>query len=632
MNSIVLEDGHLVIATKYDAELVAQIKQLPSRRWDPVKKVWLVSTKYAEDVQKIASTFNINYQAPTADILNDPELFEPQPEIKITYESYWFNLLFEYDLRLLDKVRAIPRSRYSAIMRAWTAPLESALEVLEFAQDTGATVDATCEEPFMEAKKLYERVAASRATTSDLEVEGLRGELMPFQKAGVEYAINAKRLFIADEMGLGKTVQALATIQKLEAYPAVIVCPASLKINWQREAKKWLPEDKTVVVLRGRKGDVPKADVVIVNYDILEYWSPLLKGFESAIYDESHYCKNPKAKRTKSAIALADKIEDGLVICLTGTPVLNNPSELTAQLRILGRLKEFGGATKFRDAYASTKHLPELNRRLRASMYVRRRKVDVLTELPPKRWSDVIVEPSDEHMKKYWEAEEDLISFLAGQAQSSAIKSGASSFEAREAALIATMKAQAAEQLVAVNTLKRLASEAKYTLACEWIDNFLASDSKLIIFTWHRDLANRIAEHYKAVKLTGESSEQERNNAVDSFQNDPDVKVFVSTLKAGGVGITLTAASDVLFLEQGWTPADMDQAADRAHRIGQQDSVTAWTLIAQDTIDEDIKELIAYKRELVDASTDGTALEDKQNVLTDLLIRLARKGINNVSS
>lgn len=628
MNSIFMKDGDLVISTKYDAELVAQIRQIPSRRWDSVKKVWLISAKHAEAVEKIAATFNIAYTAPPAEILNDSELFEPQPDIKITYESYWFNLSFEYDLRLLDKVRAIPRARYSAIMRMWTAPLESALEVLEFAQDTGAVVDGSCEEPFIEARKLFERVAASRATTSDLEIPGLRGELMPFQRAGVEYAINAKRLFIADEMGLGKTVQALATIQKLDAYPAVVVCPASLKINWQREARKWLPIDKTVEVLRGRKGEVPKADLVIVNYDILEYWSPLLKEFQAVIYDESHYCKNPKAKRTKSAIALADKIEDGLVICLTGTPVLNNPSELTAQLRILGRLKEFGGATKFRDAYASTKHLPELNRKLRASMYVRRRKVDVLTELPPKRWSDVIVEPSDEHMKKYREAESDLISFLAGQAKASAMKAGATSFEAREAALIATMKAQAAEQLVAVNTLKRLASEAKYTLATEWIDNFLTSDSKLIIFTWHRDLANRIAEHYDAVKLTGESSEKERNNAVDTFQNNPDTKVFVSTLKAGGVGITLTAASDVLFLEQGWTPADMDQAADRAHRIGQQDSVTAWTLIAQDTIDEDIKELITFKRELVDASTDGKVLEDKQNVLTDLLIRLARKGIN----
>jgi SNF2 family DNA or RNA helicase len=628
MNSVTLEDGHLIIQTPYDPELVAKIKELPQRRWDPVKKVWIVNTKYAQDVEKIAATFSIDYLAPTADLLNDSELFEPTPEIKITYEAYWFSLWFEYDLRLLDKVRAIPRARYSAIMRCWTAPLESALEVLEFASDTSAVVDGTCEEPFIEARKMYERVAASRAISSELEVEGLRGELMPFQKAGVEYAINAKRLFIADEMGLGKTVQALATIHKLNAYPAVVVCPASLKINWQREAQKWLPKNKKIEVLRGRKGTVPDADIVIVNYDILEYWSPLLKGFEAVVFDESHYCKNPKAKRTKSAILLADKIEDGLVLCLTGTPVLNNPSELTAQLRILGKLKEFGGASKFRDAYASTKHLPELNRKLRASMYVRRRKIDVLTELPPKRWSDVVVEPSFDHMKKYREAESDLISYLAGQAKKSAEAQGATTHEAREAALVATMKAQAAEQLVAVNTLKRLASEAKYSLAVEWIDNFLTSDSKLIVFTWHKDLANRIAQHYGAVKLTGDSTMEERTKAVDSFQNEPEVKVFVSTLKAGGVGITLTASSDVLFLEQGWTPADMDQAADRAHRIGQQDSVTAWTLIAQDTIDEDIKELIAYKRELVDASTDGKVLEDKQNVLTDLLIRLARKGID----
>lgn len=99
-------------------------------------------------------------------------------------------------------------------------------------------------------------------------------------------------------------------------------------------------------------------------------------------------------------------------------------------------------------------------------------------------------------------------------------------------------------------------------------------------------------------------------------------------MKAGGVGLTLTAASDVLFLEQGWTPADMEQAADRAHRIGQQDSVTAWLLLIENTIDEDIRDLIAYKRQLVDASTDGTKLQDKQNILTDLLVRLAKRGLN----
>lgn len=563
-------------------------------------------------------------------LLQQVEDILSEGQLVIKYDSYWFYLYFDYDITLIEKVREIPRSRYSPILRAWSAPLESALEVLQFATDVNAKVHNSCNEPFIEAKKIYEKVAASRATTSTFEVEGLGGVLMPFQKAGVEYAVNAKRLFIADEMGLGKTVQALATIHQLQTYPAVIVCPASLKINWQREANKWLPQDKQVNILRGRRGGLPKADIVIINYDILEYWVPFLIEFKAVVFDESHYCKNPKAKRTKAAIALADKIKEP-IICLTGTPVLNNPSELTAQLRILGRLQEFGGATKFRNAYASAKHLPELNRRLRQSMYVRRRKIDVLKELPPKRWSDVIVEPSFEHMKKYREAEADLISFLSRRAQEFAEKAGATTQEAREAALVATMKAQSAEQLVAVNTLKRLASEAKYSLAVEWIDNFLTSESKLIIFTWHKDLANRIAEHYGAVKLTGDSTMEERTLAVDTFQTEEGCKVFVSTLKAGGVGITLTAASDVLFLEQGWTPADMDQAADRAHRIGQEDSVTAWTLLAEGTIDEDIRELISYKRELVDATTDGKVLEDKQNVLTDLLIRLARRGINETN-
>jgi SNF2 family DNA or RNA helicase len=563
-------------------------------------------------------------------LLQEIEDILTEGKIVIKYDAYWFYLYFDYDIKLIEKVREIPRSRYSSILRAWSAPYESALEVLEFATDTQAQVHESCTEPFIEARKMYKQVAASRATDSNFEVEGLGGELMPFQRAGVEYAVNAKRLFIADEMGLGKTVQALAVIHKLNTYPAIIVCPASLKINWQRETKKWLPKDKTVEVLRGRKGYVPSADIVIVNYDILDYWASLLNGFKAVVFDESHYCKNPKAKRTKAAIALADKVQEP-IMCLTGTPVLNNPSELTAQLRILGRLKEFGGASKFRDTYTGNRHLPELNRRLRQSMYVRRRKIDVLKELPPKRWSDVIVEPAFDQMKKYREAESDLISFLARRAHESAEKAGATTHEAREAALIATMKAQAAEQLVAVNTLKKLASEAKYSSAVEWIDNFLTSESKLIVFTWHKDLANKIAKHYGAVKLTGDSTIEERTHAVDTFQTDSNCKVFVSTLKAGGVGITLTASSDVLFLEQGWTPADMDQAADRAHRIGQQDSVTAWTLIAEGTIDEDIKELIAYKRELVDASTDGKVLEDKQNILTDLLIRLARRGIDETN-
>lgn len=621
MNSVTLEGGHLVIRTQYDPELVAQIRQLPQRRWDAKEKVWYVAPKYHREVKNIADNFSIEFSVETENIPT-----QDTNDVHITYDTDTFYLTFDYDIVLLEKVRAIPRARYSAIMKAWSAPKESAVEVLQFAEDVEAIVDPSCHEVLEEAKKEAEQVSASRATTSNFEVVGLGGELMPFQKAGVEYAVKVKRTFIADEMGLGKTVQALATIQHLNAYPAVVVTPASLKINWLREGRKWLP-GKKIVLLRGRQGELPEADVFVVNYDILDYWTLKLRNMKATVFDESHYCKNPKAKRTKAAIMLADRTQE-VVLCLSGTPILNNATELTAQLRILGRLKEFGGAMKFRETFSSTRHLPELNRKLRASMYVRRRKVDVLTELPPKRWSEIVVEPSGEGYKKYREAESDLITYLAQQAHLNAEKAGATTDEAREAALIAAMRAQAAEQLVAVNTLKRLASEAKYSSAIEWIDNFLTSGNKLIVFTWHNDLADRIASHYKAVKLTGKTPLEDRNTAIDSFQKDADCKVFVSTMKAGGVGITLTAASDVLFLEQGWTPADMDQAADRAHRIGQRDSVTAWNLIAEGTIDEDIRELIAYKRELVDATTDGKQLEDKQNILTDLLVRLAKRGVH----
>lgn len=625
MNSVTFENGQLVIRTQYDPELVAQIRQLPQRRWDPTTKAWYVPPRYNKEVEQIAKTFNIEYT-----IEEDFDYIENLPTVTVTYQEETFVIYFNYDLVILEKIRGIPRARYSAIMGGWTAPKESAVEVLQFADNVSAIVDPSCEEVLKEAKEESIQIEASRATTSTFEVEGLGGTLMPFQRAGVEYAVKAKRLFIADEMGLGKTVQGLATIFYLNAFPCVIVGPASLKTNWYREIKKWLPNNLRTVILQGRQGTVSvasNADILIVNYDILDYWLPKLGEIKGLIVDESHYCKNPKAKRTKAVINLADKVT-GPVLCLTGTPVLNNPTELLAQLRIIGRLKDFGGAKKFRDEFSSTRHLPELNRRLRASMYVRRRKVDVLTELPPKRWSDVIVEPSADAMKRYREAERDLISYLAAQAQENATKAGATTVQAREAALIATMKAQAAEQLVAVNTLKRLSADAKFHSAVEWIENFLKSDNKLIIFTWHTQLAKRLAEHFNVGLLTGETPLDQRAHNVDTFQKDPTCRLFISTMKAGGVGLTLTAASDVLFLEQGWTPADMEQAADRAHRIGQQDSVTAWLLLIENTIDEDIRDLIAYKRQLVDASTDGTKLQDKQNILTDLLVRLAKRGLN----
>lgn len=435
---------------------------------------------------------------------------------------------------------------------------------------------------------------------------------------------------IADQMGLGKTVQALALLAATEAFPAVIVCPASLKLNWKREAETWLP-GRSIKILSGTKPALCDADIVILNYDILDPWIDSLINLRALILDESHYIKNGATIRTKAAIRLSDSMDrDAIRLCLTGTPVVNVPGEIVTQLRFLHRIDEFGGISEFRNRYQSGKNLPELNRRLRASLMVRRRKDDVLTELPPKRWSAIIVEGDPAIMREYRKAEESIVSFLAEQARKNAEESGATSEEAKRAAWEAATRASAAEHLVAVTALKRLAAKAKVAAARQWISDFIETGSKLVLFAHHREIVDLLGgEFADGCSITGETSIEDRQKAVDRFQNVEEQKIIACSLKAAGVGITLTAASDLLFIEQGWTPADMEQAADRCHRFGQTDSVTAWNMIAAGTIDEDISALIAAKRVIVDAATDGIDPEGQRgSVLGDLLVRLAERGLD----
>ena len=195
-------------------------------------------------------------------------------------------------------------------------------------------------------------VALSAATDADLDdlvPPTLGGELKPFQRAGVEYLLKQRRSFLADEQGLGKTVEALATIEADGAYPAIVVCPASLKLNWMREIERWLPA-RSAQMLDGNRGAVPAADLTVVNYDIVAGRLEALTALapRAVALDESHYCKNPGAKRTQAAQRLCAAVpREGLVLALTGTPVMNRPPELISQLRILGRLGDFGSGAEF---------------------------------------------------------------------------------------------------------------------------------------------------------------------------------------------------------------------------------------------------------------------------------------------
>lgn len=626
LGHITLDGDWLVIRFAYDAAAVAAVKNILGRVWDGERKVWLAPMTSIRQVREFATQFVLV----CSDEVNALPDVEPDTAPHVEVVGGCFLIRFPYDRDLIAAVRDLPGAMWMANAHGWVVDLDAAVEVLDFVEHTKATINENAVDAFTEARAALVAIAESQAHDAEIEVAGLGGDLLPFQRAGVAYASRVRRTFIADEMGLGKTVQAIATLQNLDAFPALIVCPASLKVNWSREVAKWLPS-RSVEILNGTRplsrGEWP--DVLIVNYDILHAWSEVLPDLKGLVVDESHYAKNPTARRTKAVIEVSDKINpEGCVLALTGTPVVNAPGEIVPQLRILGRLKEFGGSRGFRERYGYGKNLAELNRRLRSTCFVRRRKADVLTELPPKRWSHIVIEGDATIMAEYRTAESNLLAYLADKAREYALETGASEHEAQGAAWQAMMRAKAAEHLVAVTALKRIAARAKMTAAQQWIEDFLPTGKKLVAFGWHRDVVDMVAETFaNGVKIQGGMDHAARQGAVDAFQTSEEQKVISCSIRAAGVGLTLTAASDVLFLEQGWNPADMDQAADRCHRIGQHDSVTAWTMLVAGTIDEDIAALIEDKRSLVNAATDGGVDQEQASVLGDLLVRLAERGL-----
>ena len=433
-------------------------------------------------------------------------------------------------------------------------------------------------------------------------------------------------VLIADEQGLGKTCQALAVCEAAALFPIIVVVPSSVRLNWRREIAKWLPHRSTEIVYGTNvERFAPSADVLIFGWETIYAWADIIDVPKALILDELHLAKSGQARRTKAVLRLADRVHDsdGVVIGLTGTPVLSRVGELVPQLRILNRLADFGGAAKFKTDYA--KRLPLLNRALRAKCYVRRRKIDVLKDLPAKRYTTVVLETTDLEMGVYKAAERDIVAYLAEVARNAALQAGASSEEARRAAVVKALRAQAAQQLVAITALRQLAVKAKLAAVDEWMSDFVATDEKVVVFCWHREIVELLANRYSnGLKLYGGMDDADKQFAVDKFQTDPDQQVLVCGMKAAGVGITLTASSNVVFVEQGWTPADVDQAADRCHRIGQTDSVTVFSLNAAETIDDYMTDLIASKRLVVDAATDGVAQtdDDMHSVLADLMVRM----------
>ena len=608
-------DNTFVLKAEYDEQIVGEIKQIPGISWVASAGVWFAPESAKMELAELANKYNFSISEEAQTQLPEHQMIDTEKSITLNKRGLAV-IKFPYSESAISDVKKIPQRMWDVKKKHWTAPLS--ISVLEFADRYEIDIPEQLRRNILDlTKKSAELLEQSGSTDADIEVPTLNGTLMPYQRAAVAYVSKVGRCLIADQMGLGKTVEAIASLEHRNAFPAIVVCPASLKENWSREIKKWLPH-RSVNIVSG-KTDIISADVNIVNYDIVgRFIEPILHlSPMGLILDESHYIKTSKTKRTAAVRDIAKSVpQSGTVLLLSGTPVTNRPEELVSQLEVMGMIGRFGGKWAFLKRYTDAKHngfgwdtkgasnLGELNLKLRQNCYIRRTKDEVLTELPAKTRNVVHIEPSGEGWKEYKKAEKDLLSFLAENGYKTS---------------------DSAEHLRRTTVLKRLAADAKMESAIEWIDSFLEScDRKLIIFAHNVAVVDQLAARYGNLRVSGRDSMEDRQHAVDSFQTNPKSRVIVLNIQAGGVGLTLTAASDVCFIQQGWTPGEHDQCEDRAHRIGQKNSVQAWYLIGANTIDEDIYDLIEAKRSIVDAVTEGDDTQ-QQSLIGDLMRRFYNK-------
>jgi len=506
---------------------------------------------------------------------------------------------YKFDPEILQLIKTLPGRRFHPDKKYWTATITK--DSIQKLKDVEFTIDKELEEFLHEEER-------------EIEVPGLKKQLFTFQKVGVAFIEKRKgRALIADEMGLGKTIQAAAWLQlHPEKRPAIILCPASLKLNWAKELRDTLSTNDKVEILSGTKPYPITGSIIIINYDILNSWIETLQAInpQVLIMDEAHYIKNSSAIRTKAAKKLAKGIPH--VIALTGTPIVNRPIEGFNIFQILDRnlfpnfwtyVHQYCGARHngFGWDFSGATNKEELNQILTSTIMIRRRKADVLKDLPEKLFSFVPMELANE--TEYRIAEKEFIEYLRG-------------VKGKEAA----EKAKKAEHLVKIEALKQLAVKGKMKQAINWIKDFIEDSSKLVVFAVHKEVIDQLMKEFKeiAVKIDGSIPTPERHKAVEAFQNDPNVKLFIGNIQAAGVGLTLTAASAVAFLELPWTPGELQQAEDRCHRIGQKNAVNIYYLLAENSVEYRLAKLLDRKKEVLSAVIDGKPVEEK-SLITELI-------------
>jgi len=531
-----------------------------------------------------------------------------------TLHGNLLKVTFPYDPWTVSQIKKLPGRMFHATQNAkyWTVPVSR--YAIEQLADLGFKLNGIPEDQLPQKILQVVKNKERKELTPIFDIPGLKKKLFPFQAKGVAFLEERNgNALLADEQGLGKTITVLAYLQlHPELRPAVIVTPASLKLNWRNEARSWI-QDKNIEVLSGQNPHPIRGSIIIINYDILPHWIDFLLDVEPKIViaDEAHAIKNPKAIRTRMLERLVKDIRPkSRFIALSGTPVINRPIEYFNVINLIDRTL-FPSRWKFAQRYCGLRHngygwnmdgatnTEELYQILTGNngIMLRRLKSEVLSELPDKIRSYVPMEVSEKEYKEYIKAKNDLQAWLVEN----------------------RAKFVGATALTKVTILKRLAALAKLNSACEWIEEQISGGNKLVVFAHHIEIQDKLMERFKKVAVqTVSGNKTKSQEAIRKFQEDPKCLLFVGSLKRDGMGITLTAAFSLAFLELPWTPGELAQAEDRIHRIGQKNAVNIYYLLAENTIDRSIVRILDNKRRVVDLVTDGRE-PDEQDLITSLI-------------
>jgi len=417
---------------------------------------------------------------------------------------------------------------------------------------------------------------------------------LPFQHAGICFLATRKASLLGDEMGIGKTIQAIGYLNLRQPNRVLIVCPASLRQNWANELGKWLVTAKKISLPKSKSPFDYQAEIVIINYDILwrftaeiTFWKPDL-----IIADEAHYIKSLKSRRSKAAMVLPD---DCTRIALTGTPIMNWPDEMYSLLKWLDK-KQWRNKEAFVKRYCTSvqtrwgmkivgaKNTDELKRSV-SNLMLRRTKADVLPQLPEKRVQ--VLEIEAEGLEK--ERDQEMAAFFALDACK--VHSGSTE------SIVPALAQEFIRLKGALATARKNLAIAKLPIIKLHLENVLEQEDKVVCFVHHKDVAFALKSHWPdCAYITGDTPGDRRQEQVNKFQNDPNCRIFVGTIAAAGVGLTLTAASVVVMGEIDWTPGMNEQAIDRLHRIGQKSAVTAQYMVIENSLDARILKRMTAKK------------------------------------